>query len=101
MSDNNSNFIRIWDLVNKIIYKEIDYDANCGYGIMPWNNIYTIVACEGCFFLINIEESKMVKKITLDNSNHILGIIRKIKTNELGECLICSDGNNNIRLFSL
>ena len=101
MSDSNNKFIRIWDLVNKIIYKQINYDADYGYGIIPWNNIYTMVACKSCFVIINIEESKMIKKITLDNTNHSLLTIRKIKINQLGECLIGSDDNNNIILFSL
>ena len=43
----------------------------------------------------------MIKKITLDNTNNTLATIRKIKTIQMGECLICSDGSNNIRLFSL
>ena len=55
VSDNNNNSIRIWDLVNKIIYKEIKYDGRYGYEIIPWNNKYTIVGCEGGFVIINIE----------------------------------------------
>ena len=101
VSDNYNKYIRIWDLVNKVIYKQINYEAIFGYGIIPWNNIYTIVACKSCFVIINLEESKMVKKISLDNINHILGTIRKIKTSQLGECLIVSDASNNISLFSL
>ena len=101
VSDNNYNFIRIWDLVNKVIYKQINYKANYGYGIIPWNNIYTIIGCPGCFVVINIEELKMVKKISLNNNDDTLFTIKKIKSKDLGECLICSDDNNNIRLFSL
>ena len=101
VSDSDNPFIRIWDLVNKLIYKQINYDVNYGYGIIPWNNNYSILGCPSCFIIINIEESKMVKKITLDNTNHSVKTIRKIKLSNLGECLICSDNNNNIRLFSL
>ena len=56
VNDLNHNFIRIWDLVNKVIYKQINYDASGGYGIIPWNNIYAIVGCPSCFVIINIEE---------------------------------------------
>ena len=101
VSNYNNNFIRIWDLVNKSIYKQINYDASFGFGIIPWNNIYSILACQSCFVIINLEESKIVKKVPLDNINHCLLTIKKIKSNQLGECLIGSDGNNNIRLFSL
>ena len=101
VTDYDNKFIRIWDLANKIIYKQINYDAKNGIGIIPWNNNYTIVGCQGCFVVISIEESKMVKKFTLDDTDHTLKTIRKIKTSQLGECLICSDNYNNIRLFSL
>ena len=101
VSDSDNKFIRIWDLVNKIIYKQIRYEADYSFGIIPWNNIYTIVACFDCFVIINIEESKMVKKVKLENTNPWLLTIRKIKTIQLGECLIGSDSYNNIRLFSL
>ena len=101
VSDSDNDFIRIWDLVNKSIYKQINYDANYGYGIIPWNNNYAILGCPSCFVVINIEESKMVKKVSLDNTNHNAKTLRKIKTIQYGECLILSDNNNNIRLFTL
>ena len=100
VSDSDNKFIRIWDLVKKVIYKQINYDANYGFGIIPWNSTFSILGCKGCLVVINIEKSKMVKKIELDNINSSLLAIRRIKTNQFGECLICSDGNN-IRLFSL
>ena len=43
----------------------------------------------------------MVKKVSLDNTNHNAKTLRKIKTIQYGECLILSDNNNNIRLFTL
>ena len=101
VSDKNNTLIRIWDLVNKVIYKQINLDASSGYGIIPWNNNYAIIGYQSCFAIINIEESKMVKKVTLDNINHIVCTIRKIKTSQLGECLICSDNVGNIILYSL
>ena len=35
VSDYDNKFIRIWDLVNKVIYKQINYEGDCGMGIIP------------------------------------------------------------------
>ena len=78
VSDYNNNCIRIGDLVNKVIYKEIKYDGNYGSEIIPWNNRYTIVVCFGGFVIINIEEGKMIKKIKIDNT-----YVKGIKKNEI------------------
>ena len=48
-----------------------------------------------------IEIMKMLKKVMLDNTNNYLRGIKRIKMIQLGECLIGSDDNNNIRLFSV
>ena len=99
VSDNNNNCIRIWDLVNKIIYKEIKYDGIYGYEIIPSNNKYTIVGCEDNFIIIYIEEGKMVKKMKLDRIN--VGGVKKMKISKLGECLIIADNKSNIKLYSI
>ena len=91
--------IRIWDLVNKLIYKQINYDAKYGYEIIQWKNNYAIVRCQSCFVIIDIEKSKIVKKVTLYITNNCLFPIREIKISQLGECLICSDNYN--KLFSI
>ena len=96
----NNNYIRIWDLVNKSIYKQINYDARNGCEIIPWNNKYTIIGCEGCFVIIDIEEGKMIKKIN-SNKAKDLGGLKKIKMKNLGECLIGSGNGNIIELFSI
>ena len=98
VSDNWNKYIRIWDLVNKSIYKQINYDAWNGLEIIPWNNKYTIIGCDSCFVIINIEEDKMIKKINSNKAKDFRGL-KKIKMNDLGECLIGS-GNGNIELFS-
>lgn len=100
-SDYFNNSIRIWDLVNKIIYKEIKYTGSYGSDIIYWNNIYSIIACGGCFVVIDVLKEKMLKMILLDNKKHELGSLKKIKINGVGECLICSDRSNNIRLFKI
>ena len=101
VSNYDQSFLRIWDLVNKVIYKQINYEApnTCSYEIIPWNNNYSIFGCYDCFVIINIEEGKMVKKIDMKNE-YIYGM-KKIRLGQLGECLICSDSSNNIKLFSL
>ena len=43
VSDWDNNLIRIWDLVSKSIYKQINYEANNGCEIIPWNNKYSII----------------------------------------------------------
>ena len=100
VSDGNNNYIRIWDLVNKSIYKQINYDASCGCEIIPWNNKYTIIGCDGCFVIIDIEEEKMIKKINSNKAKYLCGL-KKIKMNNLGECLIGSGDGNIIELFSI
>jgi hypothetical protein len=99
VSDYNNNFVRIWDLINKTIYKEINYEGNLSYGIIPWNDVYSIIACSGYLVIIDLKQQKMVKSIMIKKAN--LCGIKKIKLSQFGECLICSDTSNNIRLFNI
>ena len=99
VSDYNNNFVRIWDLINKTVYKEINYEGNLSYGIIPWNDVYSIIACSGYLVIIDLKQQKMAKSITLKKAN--LCGIKKIKLSKFGECLICSDTTNNIRLFNI
>ena len=100
VSDYSNQYIRIWDLVNKVIYKQINYESSCAYEIIPWNINYAIVGCDNFYVVINITEGKMVKKIDLKDCGEIRGI-KKIKLGQLGESLICSDSGNKIHLFSI
>ena len=99
VSDFKNECIRIWDLVNKVNYKEIKYNAIHGYEIIPWNNEYTIIGCKGGIAIINIEEGKLVKSIELDYT--YVGGLKKMKLNKFGECLVVSDGLYNIKLYSI
>ena len=101
VSDNNNQIIRVWDLINKNIYKQINYDINRGYEILSWNKSYSILATKGCFVIFDIEEGKIIKRIHSDKSNHYLQGIKKIKISDIGECLICADSDNCIKLYSL
>ena len=98
-NDRNNHLLRIWDLVNKNIFKEIRYDGDFGKEIIPWNNIYIVVACKECFIVIDVEKGITTNKIWVLNS--CLGGIKKIVLSKFGKCLVASDFNNNIGLFSL
>ena len=84
----------------KSIYKQINYDTSFGCEIIPWNNKYTIIGCYGCFVIIDIEKEKMIKKINSNKAKGFYGL-KKIKMNNLGECLIGSGDGNIIELFSI
>ena len=71
-----------------------------GREIIPWNNKYIIIGCYSCFVIIDIEEGKMIKKINSNKAYDLHGL-KKIKMNNLGECLIGSGDGNIIELFSI
>ena len=103
VSDYCQNFVRIWDLVNKVIYKQINYEGNtCSYEIIPWNVNYTIFGCDGSFVVMGVADGKMIKKIDVKDSNEIRSM-KKIKIGQIGECLICVGGGsqNTIQLYSI
>ena len=97
-NDRNNNLIRIWDLINKNLLKEIRYDGEFGREILLWNDTYTIVACNHCFIILDIEKGEIKNKISVEKS--CLGGVKKIRSDKLGECLIIADFNNNIELFN-
>ena len=98
-NDRNNRCLRIWDLINKNIIKEIKYDLDIGREIVPWNNKFTIISCNKYLVIVDIESGKITKKILLEKT--CLGGVKKIYLNYLGECIIISDFSNNIKLFSL
>ena len=89
VSDYYNNCIRIWDLVNKVKYKEIKYEGRYGREIIPWNNKYTILGYYGGIVIINIEEGKVIKNIKLDNID-VYGV-KKMKLYKLGVNLIIAE----------
>ena len=50
--------------------------------------------------IIDIEDEKMIKKINSNKDGYLQGI-KKMKINNLGECLIGSIWGNTIELFSI
>ena len=97
VSGTPNSAIRIWDLIKKVIIKDIKIDSYCGYSIIPWNNTFLIVGCREGFVVVDIEEKKMMKKIDIKTELYGLKII---KMDEYGECLFTSDHYGNIRMFS-
>ena len=99
VSDVNNNFLRIWDLAKKSLHKTINFNARYGKEMIQWNDKYAIIGSNQCLIIIDMEKEKEVKKIEGKNLN-ILGV-KKIKDNELGECLICSEENNTVNLYKI
>ena len=100
VTSSSYNIIRVWDLVNKVIYKQIEYQGKYagGYEMIHWNDKYSIIGADSQFVVLDIEEGKIIKQYKNENLN-ICGV-KKIKLNNLGECLITS-GYQNISLFHL
>ena len=100
VSDINNNFLRIWDLVKKNVYKTIYFDdTKFGFEMVQWNDKYTIIGCDQCLIIVDIEKGKEVKKIE-GNNGKIFGV-KKIDDDEFGECLICSEENNTISIYMI
>ena len=99
VSDLDNNFIRLWDLFKKSVFKEIKFDAYMGDQIIPWNNKYSIVGCRDCYLIIDIDEEKVEYKYLerIEYSFNFKGI-KKIKISDSGECLIASYEANIILL---
>ena len=93
----NKNSISIWDLKNKILYKEILFSEKSGYELIPWNNEYAILGCDKGIIVFNMKEFKKNKKINISN-NTIKGI-KKIKLNDINESIIYSDGKGSINIL--
>ena len=104
VSDYCQKFVRIWDLVNKVIYKQINYDTSWSYSsyeIIPWNSKYLIFGSDYYFIIMDINEGKTIKKIDITDSSEIRSM-KKIKVGQLGECFICGgNGNCGIQLYSV
>ena len=97
VSDINHNFISIWNLVDKTLDRTIYFNDKVGHQIVQWNNKYTIVSSDKCFAIIDLQNGKEYEKIEINNKI-ILGL-KKIKDENLGESLICSEENNIISIY--
>ena len=78
-------------MVKKEVYKNIKFNAKFGYEMVQWNDKYTIIGCNECLIIIDIEKGEEVEKI--EGNNGIIFGLKKIYDRDLGECLICSEDN--------
>ena len=97
-NDRNNNLLRIWELMNKNMIRQIRYDGESGREIIQWNDTYAIIACKYSFIIIDLEKEEMSSKISI---KRCLGGVKKVFLDRLGECLIVSDFNNSIILFKI
>ena len=99
VTDYQNNFVRIWNLEKKFVEREIKFDGfNC-YGIIPWNNDYSLIACSDGLIIIDMNEGIMAKKIVNSKAFNLCGL-QKINSAYYGECVICSNSNGHIMLFN-
>ena len=99
VTDYNNNFLRIWNLVKKSFEKEINFDGYFCYGITSWNDNYSIITCSDGLIIINNNEKTTLKKISNKKTINLCGI-QKIKSENYGECVVCSNQNGSIMLFN-
>ena len=67
--------------------------------MVQWNDKYTIIGCNECLIIIDIEIGEEVEKI--EGNNGIIFGLKKIYDRDLGECLICSEDNNIISIYRI
>ena len=106
VSSECGSYIRIWDLIRKIIFKEFKI-SGWGYGIIPWNQKYCIVGSHSKFIIADLEKGKEEKEIEARvvrqggfNYGYII-CLKKIKIDQVGESLLIADIDQNIRLYSI
>ena len=97
------NVVTIWDLLRKHIVSRFECKDNLrgGRELLIWNNKYMILGGKGCFLIYDLGKGEKKNVIYLENSENILYGIKNIKSDFLGECLVCSDNKNNIILFNI
>jgi len=97
-----NGYIRIWDLVNKSIFKKIEMKGSCYFEIIPWNEKYIISANyrNNSIDIFDIEKEKLFKQI---KTSHSAGVraVKKIFHSIYGECLITSGHDSIIKVWSI
>ena len=87
--DRKNGLFRIWDLIKKIQYKKITY-IGTGFSIIPWNDNIAVISTKSNLYIIDLNNNESY----LASSNYnIIYDIKKIRLEQLGECLICNHGN--------
>ena len=99
VTDYQNHFLRIWNLVQKSVEREINFEGWYSYGIIPWNNDYSIVACSEGLIVIDMDKGLVMKKIFDKRTINMCGI-QKVNLAEFGESVICSNNNGSIMIFN-
>ncbi len=97
-----NGYIRIWDLVNKSIFKTIEIKGSCYFEILSWNEKYIISANykNNSFDIIDLEKGELYKKVKTSHSSGVRAV-KKIFHSTYGECLITSGHDSVIKLWSI
>ena len=98
-----NNYIMIYDLINKNIYKSIEVKNYDIKSIFLWNNKYLLSCNDGLIHkniqIYNIESLKEEQRI-IDGNIKILEV-KAIKLNNIGESLVISDDESNYKVYSI
>lgn len=101
--DNLDNSIRIYDLINKNIYKIIEVKNHQIGGICLWNDKYLLLCNNGLIHkkleIFNIETSKIEKSIIDGNVKILEAKTIKLKNNT--ESLVVADNENAYKIYSI
>ena len=97
-----NGYIRIWDLVNKSIFKTIEMKGSCYFEILSWNEKYIISANykNNSFDIFNLEKGELYKQVKTSHSSGVRAV-KKIFHSTYGECLITSGHDSVIKLWSI
>ena len=97
-----NGYIRIWDLVNKSIFKTIEMKGSCYFEILSWNEKYIISANykNNSFDIFDIEKGELYKQVKTSHSSGVRAV-KKIFHSTYGECLITSGHDSFIKLWSI
>ena len=97
-----NGYIRIWDLVNKSIFKTIEMKGSCYFEILSWNEKFIISANykNNSFDIFDLEKGDLYKQVKTSHSSGVRAV-KKIFHSIYGECLITSGHDSVIKLWSI
>jgi len=100
---NINSYIRIYDLINKSIYKSIEVKNYDIKSLFLWNNKYLLSCNNGLIHkniqIYNIETLKEEQRII--DGNIKISEVKAIKLNDFGESLVVSDEESYYKIFSI
>ena len=98
-----NSYIRIYDLINKNIYKSIEVKNYDIESIFLWNDKY-LLSCKNSLIHKNIQiydlETLKEEQRIIDGNIKILEV-KAIKINNIGESLVVCDNENSYKIYSI